>query len=463
MESLEPKVERALATVVASSIPECNCLDCCNRRMYDDIDKMYDEMTQYLTTPTNDWDKKKVQAMKTAEEEGLFDSETMSETIKNCSTKKTGVSSSEGKVASVVNYQLTTNDALIQAEENVARALYVANRAEAVSKGPFWKLVNVYDELDTFRASTAASEYGSIYNHYSEYGASRAKYPANENQDLRIEPDKADFLENFNFISGGLFTHVDWRNTFVAGGAVLAAMQRRPKFINDIKKTHGKEIYLKEMKYWHRYQSGTSGNTTEKHKLDSNASLTDGTASYEMIDDFVEENNVQCGDKKDQKSWRSRNPKRLSSSERTKMNRGKGFRKGRSRFGESDIDIFVYGLTASDATKKLISLTEQIRRAGADASLNPYACSPKENAPQILAVKTENAVTYITTAIHPHLQIILRVYCAPAEILMGFDVDSCCVGFDGTNAWALPRARRAITLSANVADPARESRTYEVR
>ena len=463
MESLEPEVKRASLEhwleLVASSIPGAECS--CPR------DGCYNKRTQYLTTPTNDWDKKKVQAMKTAEEEGLFMSETMSETIKNSTTKKTGVSSPEEKVTSVVNYQLTTNDALIQAEENVARALYVANRAEAISKGPFWKLINVYDELDTFRASTAASEYGSIYNHYSEYGVSRAKY---ENQDLRIEPDKADFLENFHFISGGLFTHVDWRNTFVAGGAVLAAMQRRPKFINDIKLEAKKgenkyiEMYVKEMKYWHRYQSGTAGNTTEKHKLDSNAPRYNGKASYEMIDDFVEDNDVQFGDKKDQKSWSIlETRKQISSAERTKMNRGKGFRKGRSRFGDSDIDIFVYGLTESDATKKLISLTEQIRRAGADKSLNPYACSPKENAPQILAVKTENAVTYITTAIHPHLQIILRVYCAPAEILMGFDVDSCCVGFDGTNAWALPRARRAITLSANVADPARESLTYEVR
>lgn len=386
----------------------------------------------------------KLNAMKIAEEYDLF------VTTSSSTETKTGISGSDKtsgqaakEVASVVNYQLSTDDALIQAEENVARALYVANREEAISKGPFWKLVNVYAELDSFRASTATSEYGSIFSHYSEYGSSRSKYAANENQDLRIEPDKADFLENFNFITGGLFTHVDWRNTFVAGGAVLAAMQRRPKFVKDLQEAGDDELdlYKNEMKYWHRFQSSVASRS---------ADVTNKT--------FVEDNEAKV--EKERLCYPSQ---KQSSTETDKFNRGHGFRKGRSRFGESDIDIFVYGLTASDATKKLIDLTEQIRRAGAEASLNPYAHCPEENAPEILAVRTENAVTYITTPIHPHLQIILRVYSAPAEILMGFDIDSCCVGFDGTNAWALPRARRAITLSANIADPARESRTYEVR
>ena len=38
------------------------------------------------------------------------------------------------------------------------------------------------------------------------------------------------------------------------------------------------------------------------------------------------------------------------------------------------------------------------------------------------------------------VQIILRVYHSPSEVLCGFDVDPCCVGYDGTTVWALPRA-----------------------
>ena len=184
------------------------------------------------------------------------------------------------------------------------------------------------------------------------------------------------------------------------------------------------------MKYWHRYKS----NNVNEDDIDKKS------PSY---------NKMTLLEKRD-------NKKENGSSE---VNR---FEKGRSRFGDSDIDIFLYGLTPVEATKKLIDLTEQIRRAGADPALNPYLPGT-DNAPEILAVRTENAITYITTPMHPHLQIILRIYGAPSEILMGFDVDSCCVGFDGTDAWALPRARRAIKYSANIADPARESRTYEIR
>ena len=34
---------------------------------------------------------------------------------------------------------------------------------------------------------------------------------------------------------------------------------------------------------------------------------------------------------------------------------------------------------------------------------------------------------------HRRVQIILRLYSSPAEVLMGFDIDSCCVAYDGTS------------------------------
>ena len=58
---------------------------------------------------------------------------------------------------------------------------------------------------------------------------------------------------------------------------------------------------------------------------------------------------------------------------------------------------------------------------------------------------------------------ILRLYSSPAEILIGFDIDSCCVGYDGSRAWALPRAVRALNLRANVTDVTRRSLSYEMR
>ena len=52
---------------------------------------------------------------------------------------------------------------------------------------------------------------------------------------------------------------------------------------------------------------------------------------------------------------------------------------------------------------------------------------------------------------------------SPAEILMGFDVDSCAVCFDGARVLAAPRAVRALSRRANVVDLDRRSYTFETR
>ncbi len=46
---------------------------------------------------------------------------------------------------------------------------------------------------------------------------------------------------------------------------------------------------------------------------------------------------------------------------------------------------------------------------------------------------------------------------------MGFDVDSCCFGFDGTRVFAIPRSHRSITKEFNLVDMSRRSLTYESR
>jgi hypothetical protein len=39
-------------------------------------------------------------------------------------------------------------------------------------------------------------------------------------------------------------------------------------------------------------------------------------------------------------------------------------------------------------------------------------------------VRTGNAVTVLAGFPHRHVQIVLRIYKSPAEVLMGFDIDS---------------------------------------
>lgn len=53
-----------------------------------------------------------------------------------------------------------------------------------------------------------------------------------------------------------------------------------------------------------------------------------------------------------------------------------------------------------------------------------------------------------------------RLTCA---LQSGFDVDSCCVGFDGVKVYALPRAATEIKARANTVDMTRRSYSYEHR
>ena len=116
-------------------------------------------------------------------------------------------------------------------------------------------------------------------------------------------------------------------------------------------------------------------------------------------------------------------------------------------FHSADIDIFIYGLSQSDATKKLKHVYEIV----------------KKNTKCSTVIRSQYAITIIGQYPYRHTQIILRIYQSPAEVLMGFDIDCCGVGFDGKNVYALPRARRALTKQYNLVDLSRRSLTYEMR
>ena len=61
------------------------------------------------------------------------------------------------------------------------------------------------------------------------------------------------------------------------------------------------------------------------------------------------------------------------------------------------------------------------------------------------------------------VQIVLRLYHSPAEILAGFDIDAPCCAYDGTRVWANPRAIIAMMRQCNTTDVTRRSPSYEVR
>jgi hypothetical protein len=73
--------------------------------------------------------------------------------------------------------------------------------------------------------------------------------------------------------------------------------------------------------------------------------------------------------------------------------------------------------------------------------------------------------TPYTTAQYPYrcIQIVLRLYSSPAEILAGFDVDVPCFVYDGLRVWGSPRGIVAMMRQANTVDMTRRSPSYEVR
>lgn len=62
-----------------------------------------------------------------------------------------------------------------------------------------------------------------------------------------------------------------------------------------------------------------------------------------------------------------------------------------------------------------------------------------------------------------HIQIILRLYSSPSEILVGFDIDACAVGFNGSDVFACPRAFISLVTQSVTVDMSRRSPSYEMR
>jgi len=114
----------------------------------------------------------------------------------------------------------------------------------------------------------------------------------------------------------------------------------------------------------------------------------------------------------------------------------------------SDIDLFLYGLNEEEAEGKLLEIYDAIQAA------NPY---------EIRAFRSTHAITLVSQYPFRHVQIILRLYNSPSEILMGFDVDACTVGYDGNKVVVCPRTALAFATQSNTIDMTRRSPSYEMR
>jgi hypothetical protein len=117
-------------------------------------------------------------------------------------------------------------------------------------------------------------------------------------------------------------------------------------------------------------------------------------------------------------------------------------------YPDSDIDIFLYGITETNAREKIIAIETAIRQSTREPTF---------------AVRTNQTVTIISAYPIRHVQIILRIYSSISEILAGFDVDSACTAYDGKEVYATPRALAALVTQCNIIDLTRRSPSYENR
>lgn len=119
-------------------------------------------------------------------------------------------------------------------------------------------------------------------------------------------------------------------------------------------------------------------------------------------------------------------------------------------FRGCDIDLFIVN---RDADVALRVIQEVYRRLGERFATHVT---------KIRFLRTENCFTFLLPWPYKSIQIIHRLYFSPQQVLLGFDLDCCCAGFDG-NLIVLPRCVRALKTRCNLLDESRQSSNFEER
>jgi len=142
----------------------------------------------------------------------------------------------------------------------------------------------------------------------------------------------------------------------------------------------------------------------------------------------------------------------------------------------NDVDIFLYGLTVEQADKKAVEILEAIISSNRAYALRDYKKKDKEgnSADDVDAIsalvqqaeqgititRTERIITFIGAV---KIEIVLRLYEKKEDILYGFDLGSCAVGYDGAGVSLSSLGKYCYERLVNIVDPSRRSTTYEHR
>ena len=123
----------------------------------------------------------------------------------------------------------------------------------------------------------------------------------------------------------------------------------------------------------------------------------------------------------------------------------------KTRWNGADVDIFLHGITdQQEANAKIKALMDHF-----------LSKLPKDA--ETAFVRTPNTVTLVSGDPRRHIQIITRLYRSPQELLNGFDIDCCCVGYNGKSVLATTRAANAIRYRVNKVNLQIRGPCYEER
>lgn len=112
-----------------------------------------------------------------------------------------------------------------------------------------------------------------------------------------------------------------------------------------------------------------------------------------------------------------------------------------------DYDLFLYGYTEPEALQVIDKFIKLPKTSSFFTGYKNY--------------RTIHRNKYTITC--GDIQFILRLYKSPAEILHGFDIDCCRVGYDGEKVWMTQSALWAWQNRMNVVDFSRMSPSYDYR
>lgn len=134
----------------------------------------------------------------------------------------------------------------------------------------------------------------------------------------------------------------------------------------------------------------------------------------------------------------------------------------------NDIDIFLYGLTKEEATKKVKeicqiivdNLKHQHVTLHNESKWNKTKISIDDVTEKQLNIQYRRTKNCLNIG---NYQIIFRIYKTKSEILHGFDIGSSAIGFDGKDILFTELSKFSYEYGANIIDTTRRSTTYEKR